>query len=64
VRASYSREVNERLASFMGEGFKNEGRSMSLYYRVCARMPTNVTNRAAKEALGKPASDGIAKPDM
>lgn len=48
--AYYSREVNERLASFMGGRFNIEGRSMSLYYRVCVRMPTNVTNRAAKEA--------------
>ncbi len=35
----------------MGERFNLEGRLVSLYYRVCARMPTNVTNRAAKEAL-------------
>lgn len=45
----------------MGEDFKNEGRLVSLYYRVCARIPTGLANGAAREALGKPASDGITK---
>lgn len=42
----------------------NEGRSMSLYCKACARMPIDMINKAIKEAEEKLAVGKVAKSDV
>jgi len=42
----------------------NEGRSMSLYCKVCARMPIELIHKAIKEAKEKIATEKVDKSDM
>jgi hypothetical protein len=42
----------------------NEGRSMSLYCRACARMPIDLIRRAIAEAKTRLAGEGVDKSDM
>jgi hypothetical protein len=42
----------------------NEGRSMNLYCKVCARMPIDLINKTIKEAKEKLASEKTGKSDM
>ena len=42
----------------------NEGRSMSLYCKICARMPTDLINKAIKEAKEKLKSEKADHSDM
>ena len=42
----------------------NEGRSMSLYCKVCARMPIDMINKAIKEAKEKLAGEKVDRSDM
>ncbi len=62
---SWLREQEERreLLEELLENY-NEGRSMSLYCKVCARMPIDLINKAIKEAKEKLAGEKINKSDM
>ncbi len=42
----------------------NEGRSMTLYCKVCARMPIDLINEAIKEAKEKLAGEKVDNSDM
>jgi len=42
----------------------NEGRSMSLYCKFCARMPIDLINKAIEEAKEKLAGEKVKKSDM
>ena len=42
----------------------NEGRSMSFYCKVCARMPIGLINKAIKEAKAKLVSEKVDESDM
>ena len=42
----------------------NEGRSMSLYCRACARMPIDLIHKAIAEAKTRLAGEGVGKSDM
>ena len=42
----------------------NEGRSMNLYCKVCARMPIGVINKAIEEAKEKLTGEKVAKSDI
>ena len=62
---SWLREQEERQALLEGllENY-NEGRSMNLYCKVCARMPIDLINKAIEEAKEKLAGDKVDKSDM
>jgi hypothetical protein len=62
---SYLREQEERQALLeqLLQDY-NEGRSMSLYCRVCARMPIDLINKAIREAKEKLAGEKVGKSDM
>ena len=42
----------------------NEGRSMNLYCKVCARMPIDLTNKAIEEAAEKLAGEKVDESDI
>jgi len=62
---SWLREQKERQA-LLEELLQNynEGRSMSLYCKICARMPIDLIDKAIEEAKEKLASEKVDKSDM
>ncbi|MHC4144778.1 MAG: hypothetical protein ACYSUD_08365 [Planctomycetota bacterium] len=62
---SWLREQEERqvLLEELLENY-NEGRSMSLYCKVCARVPIDLINKAIEEAKEKLAGEKVARSDM
>jgi len=62
---SWLREQEERreLLEELLDNY-NEGRSMSLYCKVCARMPIDLINKAIKEAKEKLAGEKVDRSDM
>jgi hypothetical protein len=62
---SWLREQEERRA-LLEELLQNynEGRSMNLYCKVCARMPVDLIKKAAEEAIEKLASEKLDKSNM
>jgi hypothetical protein len=62
---SWLREQEERQALLekLLQNY-NEGRSMTLYCKACARMPIDVMNKAIKEAKEKLAGEKVDKSDM
>jgi len=56
-------EQRQALVEDLLENY-NEGRSMSFYCKVCARMPVDMINRAVKEAKITLASEKIDKSDI
>lgn len=62
---SWLREQEERqvLLEELLENY-NEGRSMSLYCKFCARVPIDLINKAIEEAKEKLAGEKVARSDM
>jgi hypothetical protein len=59
------REQKERQALLEGllQNY-NEGRSMNLYCKVCARIPIDLINKAIEETKEKLASEKVDKSDV
>ncbi len=62
---NWLREQTERQALLEGllQNY-NEGRSMNLYCKVCAKMPIDLINKAIEEAREKLADEKVDKSDM
>jgi len=62
---SWLREQKERQASLeeLLQNY-NEGRSMNLYCKLCARISVDLINKAIKEVKDKLATEKVDKSDM